>query len=109
MMRSNNVTALLLLALAGVIGMIYLIDSQRVDAYGEMEMKEITIDEKETLRIARERIAKYFDIENLTPEIRLVDRNWEVQFRRSPRSPGGEPRVIIDGKTGEILEVFSTQ
>ena len=72
------------------------------------EMKGM-IDEKEALRIAHERIAAFFDIENLIPSIQRTDENWVVQFTRSPPSPGGEPRVTINSKTGEVIEVFSTQ
>lgn len=67
------------------------------------------IDEQEALRIARERIGDYFDLKFLTPEIQKTSENWVVQFRRSPQTPGGEPQVIIDANTGEVVAVFSTQ
>lgn len=67
------------------------------------------INESEALRIARARIEPYFDVQNLTPEVRWNEGKWEVEFRRSPQSPGGEPRLVIDGETGEVLEFFSTQ
>jgi len=69
-----------------------------------------TMIKKETaLKIAREKIAPFFGEENLTAAAHLSDGKWIVQFRRTPPSPGGEPRLVIDAKTGDVLEFNSSQ
>jgi hypothetical protein len=73
------------------------------------ENDTIMISKEEAIQIAQKRIEKFFDLKFLKEEAKIVDGNWEVQFYRDPPSPGGQPLVKIDGKSGKVLIVESSQ
>ena len=66
------------------------------------------IDGLTAIHLAQERIARDWDLANLTPIAQRVGARWVVQFQRHG-SPGGEPRVVLDAVSGVVIEVVSSQ
>jgi ABC-type amino acid transport substrate-binding protein len=71
------------------------------------------ISRDEAVRIATDAAkAAGFDVEHLEPDAQAVAGNWQVQLRRKQTDPptlGGDFRVVIEGKTGNVLESVGTQ
>ena len=68
------------------------------------------IGQREAIMIATQKAIEIrFDVANLKPNAQLVEGNWDVRFERTDDALGGVPYFLIDGKTGEVLEVRATQ
>lgn len=68
------------------------------------------ISQQEAVRIANEEAeAIGFDAASLKPEAKVVNGNWDVHLTQREIVPGGDVRVVIDGKTGAIIQSQASQ
>lgn len=87
--------------------------SAPVDATPASSTTQAGITEAEAIEIARrqqEQDDPDFDFESTRPVAIASDDTYDVSFPPAePEGPGGEPHVVVDRTTGEVIETYLTR